>query len=309
MVQALKTGEIDYVRGVLADQFNALKNEPNVQTVGGVANGYTELVVQLPAATRWASGGSTSALPDPPFRDALGYAIDNQNSSTRPSAATARRAHDHPAVPHPLARRADEPAPLRHRRGQAPPRRGRLQARRDRQAARQGRQGHQPPPDLARLGAENATTPSSSRLVRPARDHGHRRGHRGRQAHRDATRAARRARPTTTSTCGAGSATPIRTPCSRSSSRARSAPRATAATTTRTTTSCSSSSAASRTRPTARRFRRDAAPRLRRGALPHPLLRRRAPRLPDRQVRRLDEPAGRRRHAALRLWARAATRC
>ena len=77
MVQALKTGEVDYVRGVLADQFNALKNEPNIQTVQGIANGYTELSFNT-GGNKKGYGGSTSALSDVAFRDALGYAIDNQ---------------------------------------------------------------------------------------------------------------------------------------------------------------------------------------------------------------------------------------
>jgi len=77
MVQALKTGEIDYVRGVLADQFNALKNEPNVATVAGVANGYSELSFNT-GGNKKGYGGSTSALIDPAFRDALGYAVDQQ---------------------------------------------------------------------------------------------------------------------------------------------------------------------------------------------------------------------------------------
>ena len=77
MVQALKTGEIDYVRGVLADQFNALKTEPNVVTVEGLANGYTELSFNT-GGNKKDYGGSTSALADVAFRDALGYAIDNQ---------------------------------------------------------------------------------------------------------------------------------------------------------------------------------------------------------------------------------------
>src|SRR3954447_8990512 len=75
MVQALKTGEIDYVRGVLADQFNALKTEPNVKTVAGVANGYTELSFNT-GGKKKGYGGSTTALSDVAFRDALGYAID-----------------------------------------------------------------------------------------------------------------------------------------------------------------------------------------------------------------------------------------
>jgi len=77
MVQALKTGDIDYVRGVLPDQFNALKTEPDIATVEGVANGYTELSFNT-GGNKEGYGGSTAALTDPKFRDALGYAIDQQ---------------------------------------------------------------------------------------------------------------------------------------------------------------------------------------------------------------------------------------
>ena len=77
MVQALKTGEIDYVRGVLADQFNALKNEPNIVAVEGIANGYSELSFNT-GGNKKGYKGSTAALSDPAFRDALGYAIDQQ---------------------------------------------------------------------------------------------------------------------------------------------------------------------------------------------------------------------------------------
>jgi len=77
MVQALKTGELDYVRHVLPDQFNALKNEPNIKTVAGVANGYSELSFNT-GGNKKGYGGSTSALTDPAFRDALGYAVDQQ---------------------------------------------------------------------------------------------------------------------------------------------------------------------------------------------------------------------------------------
>jgi peptide/nickel transport system substrate-binding protein len=77
MVQALKTGDIDYVRGVLPDQFNALKTEPDIATVEGVANGYTELSFNT-GGNKTGYGGSTAALTDPAFRDALGYAIDQQ---------------------------------------------------------------------------------------------------------------------------------------------------------------------------------------------------------------------------------------
>ena len=76
MVQALRRGEVDYVRGVGADQFDALANEPNIKPVEGFANGYTYLSFNTKGNTK-GYGGSTSALIDPKFRDALGYAIDN----------------------------------------------------------------------------------------------------------------------------------------------------------------------------------------------------------------------------------------
>lgn len=77
MVQALRTGEIDYVRGILADQFDALANEPDIATVEGISNGYTELSINT-GGNAEGYGGSTSALADVAFRDALGYAIDRE---------------------------------------------------------------------------------------------------------------------------------------------------------------------------------------------------------------------------------------
>lgn len=77
MVQALKSGELDYVRGTGADQFDALKKEPNIATSEGFSNGYTYLSMN----TRGNTGGynaSTSALADQKFRDAIGFAIDRQ---------------------------------------------------------------------------------------------------------------------------------------------------------------------------------------------------------------------------------------
>ncbi|MEW5991973.1 MAG: ABC transporter substrate-binding protein [Chloroflexota bacterium] len=74
-VQALRTGEIDYVRGVLADQFTDLADEPDIQTVEGIANGYTELSFNTGGNSE-GYAGSTAALSDVAFRDALGYAID-----------------------------------------------------------------------------------------------------------------------------------------------------------------------------------------------------------------------------------------
>jgi peptide/nickel transport system substrate-binding protein len=77
MVQALKSGELDYVHQTGADAFDALKTEPNVRTSEGFANGYTMLSFNT-RATQKGYHGSTSALEDQAFRDALGYAIDRQ---------------------------------------------------------------------------------------------------------------------------------------------------------------------------------------------------------------------------------------
>jgi peptide/nickel transport system substrate-binding protein len=82
MVQALKTGELDYAHSVNPDQLNALKTEPNIQTVVGKANGWTQLAFNTYGTgtgnTIPDGGPSTQALLDPAFRDALGYAIDKQ---------------------------------------------------------------------------------------------------------------------------------------------------------------------------------------------------------------------------------------
>ncbi len=77
MVQALKSGQIDYVRGVQPAQFDALKTEPNIVAVEGISNGYSEIAFNTKGNTD-GFGGSTSALTDPAFRDALAWAIDQQ---------------------------------------------------------------------------------------------------------------------------------------------------------------------------------------------------------------------------------------
>ena len=82
MVQALKAGEIDYAHNVSPEQLNQLKTEPNIKTVNGVANGWTELGFNTygtgTGKTIKGGGPSTKALLDQKFRDALGYAIDKQ---------------------------------------------------------------------------------------------------------------------------------------------------------------------------------------------------------------------------------------
>jgi peptide/nickel transport system substrate-binding protein len=82
MVQALKAGEIDYAHNVSSEQLDQLKTEPDIKTVNGVANGWTELGFNTygtgTGKTIKGGGPSTKALLDPKFRDALGYAIDKQ---------------------------------------------------------------------------------------------------------------------------------------------------------------------------------------------------------------------------------------
>ena len=91
MVQALKKGDLDYAHGVNADQLKALQTEPNIKTVIGAANGWTQLAFNTygtgancdpstgTGCKKIAGGGpSTLALLDPAFRDALGYAVDKQ---------------------------------------------------------------------------------------------------------------------------------------------------------------------------------------------------------------------------------------
>jgi peptide/nickel transport system substrate-binding protein len=75
MVQALKRGELDYVRSVKADQFDALSSDANIVPVEGFSNGYTYLSFNTRGNAE-GYNGSTSALADPAFRDAIGYAID-----------------------------------------------------------------------------------------------------------------------------------------------------------------------------------------------------------------------------------------
>ena len=82
MVQALQAGEIDYAHLVNADQLNALKSNPDIQTVAGSANGWTQLAFNTygtgTGKTIAKGGPSTKALLDPAFRDALGYAVDHK---------------------------------------------------------------------------------------------------------------------------------------------------------------------------------------------------------------------------------------
>ena len=97
MVQALKTGDIDYARGVPVEQFNQLKGQPNIQTVAGKSNGWIELGFNAygtgTGKTIKGGGPSTKALQDLAFRDALGYAIDKQALVDKVSGRLRRRRH------------------------------------------------------------------------------------------------------------------------------------------------------------------------------------------------------------------------
>ena len=107
---------------------------------------------------------STSALRDPAFRDALGYAIDKDALVDRVLSGHGVVGHDpRPAVPRQVARRAGDAADLRHRRGQPAARRRRLRARRRRAAPRQGRQADHPPADLA--GLRGGPTPTDAQFI------------------------------------------------------------------------------------------------------------------------------------------------
>lgn len=76
MVQALRNGEIDYARGIGADAFDALEGQEDIVTVEGFANGYSYLTFNGYSKPIEGGGASTTALADPAFRDALGWAVD-----------------------------------------------------------------------------------------------------------------------------------------------------------------------------------------------------------------------------------------
>ena len=106
MVQALKAGEIDYVRGTRADQFDALDATRTSRRSEGFSNGYTYLSFNTRGNTD-GYHGSTSALADQKFRDALGYAIDRQELVDKVLKGHGVRGHDaRAAVSRQVARRA-----------------------------------------------------------------------------------------------------------------------------------------------------------------------------------------------------------
>jgi peptide/nickel transport system substrate-binding protein len=85
MIQALKKGELDYARDVPAAQFDQLKANPGgpIVTTDGVSNTFYELAFNCYTKPIKGGGASTTAVQDPAFRDALGYAIDKQAIVTK----------------------------------------------------------------------------------------------------------------------------------------------------------------------------------------------------------------------------------
>lgn len=82
MVEALKTGEIDYARNPTGDQWDSLQGLPDIVPVKSSthaeANAFNEVGFNCYSKPIEGGGASTAALQDPAFRDALGYAIDKQ---------------------------------------------------------------------------------------------------------------------------------------------------------------------------------------------------------------------------------------
>ena len=169
MVQALKAGELDYARGVDADQFDALQTEPDIVTVDGSRQRLDPARVQhLRHRHRQDDRGRRTVdagapRPGVPRRARLCH---RQRDARRHASSAATASSGNTIVPpssRAVARRAGQPAHLRHRAGQAEARRRRLRARRRRQAARQGRQADQPAADCA--GLRGRATPTRAQFI------------------------------------------------------------------------------------------------------------------------------------------------
>jgi peptide/nickel transport system substrate-binding protein len=78
MVEAFKSGELDYIRNPTAAQFDQLKTLPNTVAINAAGNGFTQINFNCYDKDVPNGGASTKALRDPAFRAALGYAIDRK---------------------------------------------------------------------------------------------------------------------------------------------------------------------------------------------------------------------------------------
>lgn len=83
-VAALKSKQVDYLGGVTATQFNALKGDSTLRTVQEVGNGWTALEINAGATTRTGKkiGTANPILADPQVRAAIHWAIDKQKLLT-----------------------------------------------------------------------------------------------------------------------------------------------------------------------------------------------------------------------------------
>jgi peptide/nickel transport system substrate-binding protein len=78
MVEAFKAGEVDYIRNPSGQQFDQLKALPNTVAINAESTGFSELAFNCWTKPVPGGGASTTAVADPSFRDALGYAVDTQ---------------------------------------------------------------------------------------------------------------------------------------------------------------------------------------------------------------------------------------
>ena len=233
MVQALAPARSTTPAASMSDQFDALKTDEDIVTVDGTANGCTELAFNTygtgTGKTIEGGGPSTTALLDSRSATRSATRSTSELLVERVLGGYGERRHDErPAVPGELARRARRPRGRSTSRwpsrSSTPPATSSTR----RQAARQGRQADQPQPGHARTRSDvsgrrpvhqglvgelgitvNPTSSTADTLI----DH-------------DAAARGRRpasTRPTTTCSSGAGAATSIRTRCSRSSPATRSA--------------------------------------------------------------------------------------
>ena len=79
-VQALKTGEVDFVEDIKVSSAEALENEETITTNNGVSPSFEEIAFNTGAIdtdTGEPIGDGHPALLDPEFRRALAYAVDN----------------------------------------------------------------------------------------------------------------------------------------------------------------------------------------------------------------------------------------
>ena len=321
MVQALKAGELDYAHGVNADQFDAAQDRPEHRDRGRQRQRLDRARLQQlrhrhrqddPERRTVDQGPARPGVPRRPRlrhrqarRSSSGSSAATATSARRTSRRSSTQWHVEP----------DHAADVRHRAGQAEARRRRLLARRERAAARQGRQADQPAAGHARLGRRTTRRPRSSSRTGTASS-GSRSRPRSFELGGPRRRSCCRPRPAT-------STPPTTTSCIWGwgggvdpnglldlHAATRSAHRPTATTATPPTTSCTRPA---ERRPATRRARPSSTEMQKiiydKAAVPHPVLRRRPRRLPDRPVRGLAEPAAENGTPLFTYSTLAATRC